>query len=121
MTPSAKSIDAWHPTALDIERFTEGDCHYLARALHRRTGWSMAAFSCGGEPDLHAFVLTPDGRVLDVQGACTKHVMRTRWGGKGIRAYEWRALSAFGPPDYGEASVARARVVARNLLEGLEA
>lgn len=123
MTQTSSLWGDWAPTALDIERFTAGDCHYLARAIHKLTGWPMAAFSATyGEPDLHAFVSLPDGRVLDVQGACSLHDMRKRWSTTRAKTqtFSWDELKVFGPPEYG-ASVARARIVARRLLAGLEA
>jgi hypothetical protein len=67
------------------DRYLFGDCWMLAEAVHARTGWPYAVVADGaqdmdGQPtdDLdgaarvgwtHAGVLTPDGRVLDVDGA----------------------------------------------------
>lgn len=63
-----------------LTRFTEGDCHILARAIHEATGWPMATFvSEDGEPDLHAFVKLPNGRFLDIEGISTEMDMYTRW------------------------------------------
>ncbi len=65
------------------ERFTEGDCHILALAIHKATGWGFATFAytcAGGEfPDLHAFVVMPDGRCLDIDGVCTQSELLVRW------------------------------------------
>src|SRR4051812_44511858 len=79
-------------TNLDIERYTCGDCHYLARALHKLTGWPMAAFvDRWGDPDRHAFVLTPDGDVFDVHGIESPHDARRRWRAprRRIQTFEW--------------------------------
>jgi hypothetical protein len=56
-------------TELDITRFTEGDCHILAKVLHLRTLWPLCTFHRGDcEPDLHAFVCDGD-TAIDVRGA----------------------------------------------------
>lgn len=60
-------------------RFTEGDCHILARAIHEATGWPIATFSYDGGPDTHAFVQMPDGRYLDIEGTFTRKQMLDRW------------------------------------------
>jgi hypothetical protein len=106
-------------TNLDIERYTCGDCHYLARALHKLTGWPMAAFvDRWGDPDRHAFVLTPDGDVFDVHGIESPHDARRRWRAprRRIQTFEWPDLLAFGEPEFGPYSVRRARIVARQLV-----
>lgn len=57
-------------TELDIERFTEGDCHILAKVLHALTGLPIFTFHIDEEPSLHAFVMDEnDGTVIDVKGA----------------------------------------------------
>ena len=46
-------------------------CHYLAGAVHALTGWNMIAFFAAGDPGpspRHTAVLTPQGRVLDING-----------------------------------------------------
>lgn len=109
----------WRPTEKDIERFTCGDCHYLARAIHKLTGWSIAAFDQYGLADLHAFVLMPDMRVLDVKGARTQREITQEWSGwhpKGIIPCDWRDVEPFGSPAYGEYSVRRAREIAPRLV-----
>lgn len=58
------------------ERFTYRDCHLLAAAIHRRTGWPLHAVALPEEDGhltpnsawAHAFVRMPDGRCLDVSG-----------------------------------------------------
>lgn len=66
----------------DIRLFTEGYCHLLALAIHRKTGWTVCAFldPCYDyEADLHAFVLLPDGRYLDVRGPEAGDLLWERW------------------------------------------
>ena len=104
------------PTNLDVSRFTKGDCHFLARAIHRRTGWPMAAFDLNG-PDIHAFVVMPDGRLLDVYGPQTQMQARKRWNvSHPIKRFSWKELSEFGEPMFGANSVRRARDLSRLLV-----
>lgn len=57
-------------------RYTADRCGYLAVALHERTGWPLVVFADGYDHDsppphpgwVHAGVLAPDGRFLDVNG-----------------------------------------------------
>jgi hypothetical protein len=58
-----------------VARYTEGDCHMLAVALHNRLGWPVAVCHGGRFDDEdnvkmadHSFVLAPDGRILDIHG-----------------------------------------------------
>lgn len=76
-------------TARDIERFTEGDCAILARAIHRLFGWPMAAGSEPGFPGQarpcdHAFVAIPGPnrprRFLDIAGVHTAKQLCAEWG-----------------------------------------
>lgn len=61
----------------DVIAFTRGDCHVLAAALNRRTGWPIYAFSDRvNDPSYHAFVLLPDGRALDVLGVRSVEMVR---------------------------------------------
>lgn len=111
-------------TKRDIERFTCGDCHFLARAIQKRTGWPIHAFvypDHSDEPYLHAFVVMRDGRVLDVQGACTIDELRVRWKCQWPhREFTWRTVRGyFGEPEYGHGSYTRARVVAERLLAAI--
>lgn len=57
-------------TDRDRAIFTEGDCHLLAIELHKRGVGKLHSFACPdeGDTDLHAFVILPDGRILDVEG-----------------------------------------------------
>lgn len=107
----------------DVQRFTEGDCHVLARALHLRTGWPIMAFvdKHDDQPDLHAFVLMPDGRALDVQGAVSMQAFKRRWKRSEVAEFNWKTLrSAFASPAFGRYSYQRAGVVAERLLAHLE-
>lgn len=100
----------------DQGRFTQGDCHILARRLHRLTGWPLCAFGWGG-PDLHAFVLMPDGRYLDIDGAQTEDELRERWKcTSAISEFDLVDFRAWGGPDFGHHSYARARAAADRLL-----
>lgn len=51
----------------DITRFTEGDCHILAKRLHRHHGLSLHALEWDGQLDIHVFNLY-NGKPLDVEG-----------------------------------------------------
>jgi len=104
--------------ATDVARFTEGDCHYLARAIHERTGWPMMTFSDRFGPCLHAFVLMPDLRALDVEGPCNIRTFKRRWKSTKIAEINWPKLrSAFGPPEFGRYTYARAGIIADRLLD----
>src|SRR4051812_23319835 len=92
-------------TPRDIYRFTCGDCHIFAYALHRITGWPVATFvDDGGEAITHAFCVMPDGRAADIQGL---HLMRdfkrSWWKPTGVKIHgdlirdaEWGRRTAFG-------------------------
>jgi hypothetical protein len=112
----------------DLERFTEGDCNVLATAISKRTGWPVCSFMGkswdGSEdmiPDLHAFVIRPDGKVLDVQGVCTLSQFRARWSQRApIKV--WPSPLAFRKawgesPFFGHYSYERARKVADQLVD----
>lgn len=77
----------------DLVRFTEGDCHILARAIHQRTGWTFCTFDYKGSPDAHAFVQRPDGRYVDVQGVTDDVTMKKRW--RATRIIAWTDFAAF--------------------------
>lgn len=61
-----------------VARYTEGDCHLLAQAIHDLTGWQIAGVLdddyCG-----HVFVLMPDGKCLDINGTTQRRTMVKRW------------------------------------------
>lgn len=105
----------------DEVRFTEGDCHYLARAVHRKTGWPMGAFSFRGYANAHAFARMPDGRWVDVYGPQTEGAAQRRWKMQhSIEVFDWRDLREFGLPQFGDYTYRRARVVADRLLGALK-
>lgn len=102
-------------TDLDIERFTCGDCHIFARAMNRCTGWELQTFYNGSEPDGHAFVVTPDGRRVDIEGAWTPSAHDKAWDGKGTAApCRYSILKEYGwlSPTYGKYSYPRAKQLA---------
>ena len=118
-------------TYVDLKRFTRGDCHYLARALHEATGWPMGAYADKRGYDGHAFVLVGDSHVLDVMGLQSIPDARAIWGKYGehceIRTVEWANFAADGwcdyGPEFGRYSLTRARVLAPRLAalaDGLE-
>lgn len=108
------------PTALDIDRFTYGDCHVLAQAFHRLTGWKLAAFECGGYPDTHAFVIDPQGRCWDVHGPSTQSDLLAKWKKHGVEGIiddvQPSEFKLWGI-EYGVGSYSRAGIVARRLLD----
>lgn len=101
-------------TSLDVERFTCGDCHLLARAIHELTGWPICAFDAFDGPDIHAFVRTPSGKYLDIEGVHAPHTFKRNWHERRVRRISWAALAAdWGDaPRYGRYSVVRARRLA---------
>jgi hypothetical protein len=111
-------------TPRDVHRFTAGDCHQLALRLHQLTGWPLVAFDGGdGEPLVHAGVMTPDGRVVDVRGLQTQDQWLGRWeraatilGDEArIVVCDEAQLRAW-PTRFGSYSAVRARVVADLLI-----
>lgn len=116
-------------TKLDIERFTCGDCGILARAISRITGWDIHSFiakdhgwyTASGDPMGHAFVIMPDGRVLDIEGAHEKHAFAHKWGYRPelIGPTTWKDICRAWQnyPIYGQHSIARARQLAPFLLK----
>lgn len=52
-------------TEKDIYDFTRGACWILAEEISRVTGWEIRVFY---PPYPHAFVRTPDGKYLDIEG-----------------------------------------------------
>lgn len=67
-----------------VVRYTQGDCHLLALAIHDATGWPLAAYAdLDAEPEglsdadwteyigtlaTHVVVIAPDGVHLDIRG-----------------------------------------------------
>lgn len=112
-------------TALDKERFTEGDCHILARALAQRTGWKIAAITATEwlqRPCFHAFCVAPNNWAIDVEGMHDIGRLVGNYGGDSwsyftyeeIKDYWQQEKPLFGPYSYG-----RAHQVAELLVERL--
>lgn len=110
-------------TDRDIYRFTDGDCHVLARAIHRLTGWTMASIydPYMDGPNYHAFVLRPDGKALDVEGLHDPDALVSYYGDPEsyLMPVQWEALLSYGWPRnaFGDYSRKRARQVAKFLIE----
>jgi len=55
-----------------IQCFTQGQCHSLARAIHKLTGWQLAAMchseSCGTATADHVVCIHPSGDYVDIHG-----------------------------------------------------
>lgn len=66
-------------TKLDIERFTEGDCHILAKVLHTLVEWPTYTLHTGDkQPGMHAFVYRR-GTAIDVKGARPIDALMEDW------------------------------------------
>lgn len=105
-------------TDLDIIRFTEGDCHYLARAINHITGWPIHCFTWDdGEPEGHAFIVMPNGKILDVEGVHTPEQFYKSWHATTHKEFPFEIIRAcFGTPDYGKYTYTRAKQVAEFLV-----
>ncbi len=102
----------------DYLRFTCGDCHILARALHLRTGWPIGVtVDDFGEWFGHAFVVRPDGLALDVDGLSDPDDIADLYDTRDWTLTDWPTLrSKWGGADRGSHSYVRARIVADELL-----
>jgi hypothetical protein len=115
-------------TNRDRERFSGGDCHYLARALSLRTRWPIYAFTdddeeTAGIPTGHAFVLADDGRAIDVEGAHDLADLSDQWAdvGQVVCEFPFACLrKAWGGPNF-SGTYERAHLVAEAILQELEA
>jgi hypothetical protein len=108
----------------DISRFTEGDCHILAKRLHRVGGLTLHSFDFNGALDMHVFNMW-NGYALDVEGLHDPAAFGYAWKiGTTIPKIsrpltpheintEWENMK----PCYGHYSYRRARQVADMLLE----
>lgn len=64
------------------EAYVNGNCHFLAREISRKTGWPVTTcLNSEGEHAYHAFVLTPEGLGLDIDGLHTVEELAQQWGG----------------------------------------
>ena len=61
--------------------FIYGQCHGLALAVHRRTGWPLVAVVDHDGVCEHICVRRPDGQIIDVTGAHTSEEMGSARGG----------------------------------------
>lgn len=102
----------------DAARFTQGDCHILARALHIRTGWPIGVtVERDGKWHGHAFIVCPDGRALDVNGLSDPDHLTDEYDGYRWVETDWATLrSVWGGADWGRHSYRRAVIVAERLL-----
>lgn len=76
----------------DVSRFTEGDCHIFARHMATVTGYPLAVFLDECEfPDLHAFVVTPDGPI-DILGLHAWDDFFVLWRSRRWRTITWAEL-----------------------------
>lgn len=84
----------------DEYQFTHGGCLVLAKMISEQTGWPLCALLTryyGEEPDIHAFVRTPDGRYLDVEGLHDEAAMLAEYS-------QWQpcGIGEFYPEDFDE-------------------
>jgi len=111
-------------TDRDHRRFTWGDCHILARAIHKRHGFPVASlihkFPSGYEElDLHCFNLCPGGHPLDIHGCWNRSAFKKEW--HVGRSHVVRAVTPeqyrewVMPVQFGHYSYRRARQVAQQL------
>jgi hypothetical protein len=116
----------------DRERFTCGDCHVLAMAIHKKTGWPTYCFlgKWSMIPDVHAFVITPDGEALDIDGKRPVEALLDEWNQEEIVPASFHHLRMFharldyygnelprAVPRFGRESYRVAREAADRLLE----
>lgn len=105
------------------ERFTAGDCHILAAAIHDLAGWPIATFVTAweGTPVLHAFCVHPSGDAVDVEGrqpmaafreSWTKRLLHKEWGS----VEELREAGWFTSPRWAD-SPEIAREVAQRIVQ----
>lgn len=104
-------------TDADRAMFTQGACHWLAIAINEMSGWPVCAFWRAEDYDIHAFVETPRGTYLDVEGEHSAEWFLDRWDALKIR--EVHNVSIFNGWDdmLFDPEVAKAR--ARKLAPGL--
>lgn len=102
-------------TPKDVMRFTEGDCLILAEELSAVTGYPVYSLRTNERHhDLHAFVMTPGRKALDVNGLTPIKRMIAQWGADGCSKGSW-----VGFPEMWRGSRRRARQIAPLLAESL--
>ena len=99
-------------TDRDRMRFTEGDCLILAEELSAVTGYPVYSLRSEWGHDLHAFVLMPGRKALDVTGTMHVQTMVAKWGALGYMRGAWDGL-----PESFRGSRRRARQIAPLLAE----
>lgn len=122
----------FHFSSADVDRFTCGDCHILARAINKLTGWPIHVF-CDEPQDGpvqhwmwpnaqdHAFVITPDGQPLDIEGLHDDEAFISKWSSTGYHhEIEWDHLrTQWGKCHFGDYSYSRAKKLAAEIVEGV--
>lgn len=105
-----------------ILEYTEGDCMFLALALHEDYGFELHAFERFGSVD-HVFVVV-QGRALDIEGFKTIKAMRSKWQTykecnyrPNLTRDEMLELVWGLTPNQLESSLVRARQVVRDYME----
>lgn len=101
----------------DINRFTCGDCHIFARALNKLTGWPLHGFiNDDGEPDVHAFVVRPDGKAVDIEGVHDLQTFVKRWISNDetlkLHQFQWSDFRCWCGAEFGKHSYRRAKQLA---------
>jgi hypothetical protein len=68
-------------TEKDVKTFQHGWCHVLAHEIQEITGWPIHAFFTDDslDPLIHAFNVTPEGRIVDINGVQTREDFERRW------------------------------------------
>lgn len=115
-----RASDCPHPGIRrgDVWRFTSGDCHILAARIHKLTGWPIHCGVDRGDPNYHAFILTPDGKALDVRGVMTPAECLRGYRKRAHRPFDWATIrKKWATPRLGSYSYERARVIAPILVD----
>lgn len=102
-------------TEREIEAFNYGDCWQLSLVIHDMTGWRLVGVGVEGQDDkggyrdwCHIAVLTPDNKVLDINGLQTKEEVLKKWTlslWKSLRAPVKAELFLSPNPEYNKAIV----------------
>ncbi len=110
-------IKTWCPSEKDVERFTRGDCHIFARAINLRTNWPIRIFKEPAPEGNHAWVLTPEGLALDINGLQFVEDLLDEWKVVKHSFTTWETLRlAWDGAQYGAYSFKRAGILADKLL-----
>lgn len=83
-------------TQRELEAFNYGDCWQLALAIHELTGWKMIGVGVEGQAHkggfrdwCHIAILTPENKILDINGIQSKEEVIKKW-----TISLWKALRA---------------------------